>query len=126
VAGSDGIMMQMPATDMCCGQPLHETRQVAILQRPQDQMPVIRHEAIAQNADKNFGLSFCQDFFERGIVSVISENRIPTISTVDYVKDHSPRRLACCSWHADDDIPRKRPLSNMIWTYPRFFALLPD
>jgi hypothetical protein len=64
---------------------LHETPQVAILQRPQDQMPVIRHEAKAQNAYKDFGLSFCQDFFERGIVSVIVENPIPGISTVEYV-----------------------------------------
>ena len=47
VAGSDGMMMQIPATPMRCGQLLHETPQVTILQRPQDQMPVIRHEAIA-------------------------------------------------------------------------------
>ncbi|MEI8018462.1 MAG: hypothetical protein WCH39_09685 [Schlesneria sp.] len=51
---------------------------------------MIRHEAIAQNAHKDFGLSFCQNFFERGIVSVILENPIPGISTVEYVKDHPP------------------------------------
>ncbi len=79
---------------------------------------MIRHEAIAENAHKDFGLSFCQDFFERGIVSVIDENPIPGISTIEYVKDHSPRRLACCSWHANEDIPRKRLLSTINWTYP--------
>ena len=84
-------------------------------------MPVIRHKAITQDAYKDFGLSFCQDFLERGKVSVIVENPIPGISTVEYVKDHSPRRLACCSWHANENIPRKRPLSTFIWTYPLFF-----
>ena len=68
VVGSDGMMMQMPATPMRCGQLLHETPQVTILQRPQDQMPVIRHEAIAlKNPKKTLDkqkLCF-YDFFER-------------------------------------------------------------
>ena len=81
-------------------------------------MPVIRHEAIAQNTHKNFGLSFCQDFFERGIVSVISENPIPGIPTIESVKKHSPQRLTCCFWHTDQNIPRKLPLSTMIWPHP--------
>ena len=114
-------MMQVPVTHTRCGSPLQETPQVTILQRPQDQLPVIRHEGIAQHAHKNFGLSFCQGFFERGIVSVIGENPIMGISTVEYVKDHSPRRLACCSWYANEKISRKRPLSKIIWTYPLFF-----
>jgi hypothetical protein len=118
VAGSDGMMMQIPATPMRCGQLLHETPQVTILQRPQDQMPVIRHEAIAQNTHKNFGLSFCQVFFERGRVRNISENPIPGISTVEYVKKHSPQRLTCCSWHDSENIPRKLPFSTMIWPHP--------
>jgi hypothetical protein len=87
-------------------------------QRPQDQMPAIRHDAIALNTHKNFGLSFCQDFFERSIVSIISENPIPAISMFEYVKDHFPRRLACYSWHANKNLPRKRSSSTMIGTHP--------
>jgi len=81
-------------------------------------MPVIRHDAIAQNTHKNFGLSFCQGFLERGRVSVISKNSISGIPTVEYVKRHSPQRLTCCFWHTDVNIPRKLPLSTMIWPHP--------
>jgi hypothetical protein len=83
-------------------------------------MPVIWHEAIGQNAHKNFGMSFCQDLFEPGIVSGIIENPIPGISTVEYVTDHSAQCVACCSWQ-DGNIPTERDLSIMIWTYPFFF-----
>ena len=45
-------------------------------------MSVIRRQEIAQDAHKNFGLSFCEDFLQRDIVSFVIENPIPSISTV--------------------------------------------
>ena len=85
-------------------------------------MSVIRHEAIAQHAHKHLGLSFCQDFFERGVVSVIVENPIPGIPQVEYGEDPSPRCLACYLWRVADDILSKRRPSTIIWICPLFFA----
>ena len=35
---------------------------------------------------------------------------------------HSPRRLACCSWHANENLPRKRHFWTINWPYPLVFA----
>ena len=45
------------------------------------------------------------------------ENPILGISTIEIVKDHSPPPpyFACCSWDANENLPKKRPLSAISW-----------
>ena len=81
-------------------------------------MQVIRHEAIHQNVHKDFRLSFCQDFFERGIVSVIIKNPIPGISTVQYVKDHSPGAWRALLGMPTDICPESIPFQRLFGPIP--------
>ena len=122
VAGADRMAMQVPTPHVRRRQSLHESTQVPVLQRPQHQVPMVWHQTIAENTQGNLGLCLRQDLFKGGVIRLLVKNLIAGISTIENVEDHSPRRVAWCTWHVNQN---KGPepatgTSTFNWTYPLF------
>jgi hypothetical protein len=117
MARTDRMPVQMPTTDMSCRQALHESTEVAIVKWPQDHVPVVWHQTIAENSYEDIRLRLRQDFFKCRIIRVIVKNSIAGISTVQNVADHSSRRLAYGSWHLAEIMPKstgRQPVIGLI------------
>jgi hypothetical protein len=53
VPAANALAMQMPAADVRSGQPLHKGSEVTVSSRPHKHVPVIRHDAVRQKADRH-------------------------------------------------------------------------
>ena len=62
----------MPSLGVCVRQPLHEFLHLVIGLRPEDEMPVIGHQAIRQNADWHALVCLCHDLFKCSVVFVLA------------------------------------------------------
>ena len=98
-AGPGGVMVGMPALRMGDGDPPQDFGECTILSRPEEEMPVIRHQTIGCNADRSLGVGFSQDIFEGGIVSRFlkyEESSDPTVQ--DMIREVSSSK-AWAVWH---------------------------
>ncbi len=80
-----GVMMGMPALRMGDGDPAEHLGEFAILSRPEEEMPVIGHQAIGGDADLGLGLGFGENLLERGVVSGLFKERQPSYATIQHV-----------------------------------------
>jgi len=56
---ADGPSMQMPTSNVRCGEPLHEQPQLAIVLRPEHKVPVVGHAAkLAEQSGKVNNLTY--------------------------------------------------------------------
>ena len=106
MAGSDGVPVEVPASNVGRRQSLHETPQVSIVQRPKYQVPMNRHQAIAQNPNEHLFPSHQQHLLEGRIVGVLTKDLDPRVPAVENVENHSSRSETCGAWH---DRPRTWP-----------------
>ena len=83
----------MPSANVGGGQALHESAPIAITHRPQHKMPMIEHQTITQNSNESLHLRFEQNLLKSGIVVLLAEDLIPSISTIANVKDHRLMRF---------------------------------
>jgi hypothetical protein len=83
--GSRRVVVRMPALGMGNGHPPQHFRELAILSRPEEEVPVIRHQTIGGNANPRLGLGFGQNLLKRGIVSGLLKQRKATDSAVEYM-----------------------------------------
>lgn len=60
--------MGMPALRMRHRNPSHHLRKLSIVTRPQEQMPVIRHQTICRNPYVGSLIGFAENVFKRGII----------------------------------------------------------
>jgi len=65
VPQSDVMPMLLPTADVRDRQPLHESRQVAVVLRPQQQVPMVRHQRVGAEADWRLVTSFFENSLER-------------------------------------------------------------
>src|SRR5688572_6217312 len=78
------MVMGMPALRMRQGQPMHEVRQLAVAPRPKDKMPVVGHQAVADQAHAgNMVLGFSDNALERLIVGILAEDRDAAVAAVE-------------------------------------------
>lgn len=88
---SDRLPMGMPPLRMGERQPAHESRQVTILSRPDDEMPVVRHDTVGQQSHRHAFTGLRQDPFKRAVVAFVVEQALSPIRTVQHVIDEPAR-----------------------------------
>lgn len=67
------MAVQMPTPHVRRRQSLHESTQVAILQRPQDQVPVVWHQAVTEDSEGNLNLRLRQHLFKAAKSACLSK-----------------------------------------------------
>ena len=84
--------------------PLHPTAQITVFVWPQQQMKVIGHQAVADNAHRPSRAGAIHQPQKMAIVGVRVENTRALIATIDDVVEESAYRCACRPWHGDMNI----------------------
>ncbi len=82
MANSGCAVGGMIAVGMCYGNPLHERRQIAVVFRPEQQVPVVAHNAIAANPHAGSSLTFVQNVFKSNEIARRFEYSQPAISSI--------------------------------------------
>ena len=82
--------MRMPALGMRQRQPTDEARQFAVSSRPSNKMPVVRHQAVDEQPRLKPRHSLSKYLLERFIVSVVIEDRHPSIRAIQHVINITP------------------------------------
>jgi hypothetical protein len=91
---SIAVTVAMPAAHVRGCQAVHERRQLAILARPQQQMPMTAHQAIGQEAHRHDLERGLDHALEGGEVAVV----VKEVAAVVWKKRGSwKKRGACCS-----------------------------
>jgi hypothetical protein len=99
VAGADRPVRDLPARGVRQAQVSEEPRQLAVLARPGDEVPVVAHQTPAQQAD---GVSLHgkhQHVVERLEILRCAEQRDPAVGAVQHMIDVAARGDASDSWH---------------------------
>lgn len=68
-AGPSGLVRGMPSLGVGNRDPAENFRKLTVMSGPQQQVPVIGHQAIGGDADARGGLGFGQNLFKGGVVS---------------------------------------------------------
>jgi hypothetical protein len=99
-SGAAAVVMGVPAHSMGQGQPVQKVGKFPVLTRPKNQMEVVWHEAVGQQAcgDVVFGLP--EASFKGGIVAFFVEDGGASDSAVEGVVDITAGGNARSSWHA--------------------------
>ncbi len=92
------VMVRVPTLGVRHRQPAHILRQFSILARPQNKVPMVRHEAVCQQTGAGPLLGLKQHLFERLVISFFAEDASPAHRPVqDVINDSArcyPKRLA--------------------------------
>jgi hypothetical protein len=94
------MTVRVPALRVGERQPAHEPRQVAVAVGPDQEVEVVGHQAIAEQAHPMQSHRFGQDAFEGQVVAIIVEDGEPGIGAVQGVVDQSAFCGAGWSSHA--------------------------
>jgi len=85
VPGSGGRAMSVPALHMRESYQAHEIGEVSVLLRPQNQVPVIRHQTPRKNTHGNTGLNISEDALESQVVRIFLEYGQACVGTIEDV-----------------------------------------
>ncbi len=92
---ADPTMMPVMAADVGHRNPAHEFLELPITAWPQDQMPMIGHEAPGQQVHAVSLKSFGQTVQKRLVIPGLSEDPHPPVAAVqdviDYIRDDLPK-----------------------------------
>jgi hypothetical protein len=108
-------MVSMPALRMRDGNPPQHLGEFSIMPRPEEEMPMIWHQAIGGDADAGLGLGFGENLLKGGVISRLVEERQPSHATVQDVIGKVSSSKARAAWHADlppktcDPVKEKTP-----------------
>ncbi len=98
--GTAAVVVRMPTHGMGQGQPVEEIREFAVLMRPENEVEVVGHEAVGQQAHRHLVLGLAQDTLEGGVVAVFVENGGTSHGAVEDVVDIAASSSTWPSWHA--------------------------
>jgi len=87
--------------------PLHKRRKIAIGLRPQNQMPVVAHNAVAAKTHRKPLQPFSQNLLKRRKIVRLLEYPQPAVGTVENVIYIIPFVYAFLSWHINQYKPSK-------------------
>ena len=99
MSDADGLVGGVPAVGVRGRDPLHKRRQVAVRPRPQHQVPVVAHQAIAAQPHPEPLDPFSQHRFKRRKIRSRLENPQPTVGTVQYMVHPVAVVNSLLSWH---------------------------
>ena len=91
----------MPALRVCDGNPAQHVREVAILARPEQEIPVIGHQAISRDAYRGAVVRFRKNPLKGGIVCSFVKERKSADPTVQDVIGEVPSSKARSTRHGD-------------------------
>ena len=100
VPGAGGMTMGVPALRVGEGKPADEPRQVAVLAGPDDQMPMVGHHAMGEQAHARSLDRLLKDAFERFEVGVLVKERHAAAGSVESMIDIAAVGGAKWSGHA--------------------------
>jgi len=98
-ACSGGVVMGMPALRMRDGDPTEDFRKFPVLPGPEEEMPMIRHEAIGGNADLGLGVGLGENLFKGGVISGCLKERESSDTTIQDVIGKISGGEAWTAWH---------------------------
>jgi hypothetical protein len=84
---------------VCDGYKTHVLRQITVLAWPEEQMPMVRHQAPGKDAHLHARLGFGKYFLERKVVAVVMEEGASTVRTVKRVEYKPARSSPWRPWH---------------------------
>ena len=106
---ADAVVVLLPTGGVGDRQPLHERGQFLALFGPEHKVPVIRHQAVGENADWGFVERLAEDFLEGGVVVFVMKERLPIDASIENVERHSGRCGASVSRHVHKYIKFTKP-----------------
>ena len=80
----------MPALGVREGQPTDERRQLAVGSRPDDQVPVVRHQTVGNQPRFKPRDSLLENRLERFVITVVLENRQAGVRAIEHVINIAP------------------------------------
>src|SRR6516162_1049259 len=99
-------MVGVPALRMRQCQPVAEVRQLAIVTRPEDEVPVVRHQHVGEQADAGDVLKgFVEDALEGFVVAVLVEDLAAAITSVEDMVDIAAQGRAQGASHGGKSNP---------------------
>jgi len=114
------VAVAVPSPHVRGGQPLHEPAQFAVLSRPQQQVPVVSHQAVCQQPDRDLFQRRFQHAFEGSVVAFVVEQVAPVVAAVETVEDDATGGDSGLPRH-DQTLPRDTDSVN-ICHYPLLFS----
>lgn len=93
------LVMTMVSADMRCQEPLHPSAEVAVARRPEHQMEVVRHQAIAQNSHREPIGRGPDQFDECRVIVDLMEDLRPGIPSVEDMITVVGLRGSGSAWH---------------------------
>ena len=101
----------MPALRVRHREPAHELGQVAVFPGPEDQVPMIGHDTIPEQADGDPILSVDQNADEGVVIAWFLKDLVPRHGAIQHVVDIAASSMAKASKHAinvEDEVVAKR------------------
>lgn len=92
--------------------PLHKCRQIPILPRPQQQMPVIAHHTISANTHPSPLLPFGECLLKRLKIPLLLKYPQTPIGAVKNVIKITPKSFSLRSWHNNRSIQTQKSMST--------------
>jgi hypothetical protein len=112
MAVANRVMGGLPALGVRVRELPHERRELSVGVRPEDEMPVVGHDAPAEDANWRQGVGLDQHALERQEVLWLFEEPQAAVGTVEHVIDQSAGGIACLARHAG-----RIPASNDMFNY---------
>ena len=77
--------MTMVASHMGVERPMHPAAEVALFERPKDEVEMVGHQALRQEAHRDFDLGMGESFHEGVVVAVLKENALAIVASIENV-----------------------------------------
>ena len=85
MTGAGRAAVGMPTLGVCQRQPTDKCRQFAVVSRPNNKVPVVRHRTVGEQPRLKPRDSLFKNRLERLVVAVILEDRHPRVRTIEHV-----------------------------------------
>jgi hypothetical protein len=99
VAVPGAMAVRVPPAHVRHRQPVHEPAKVAVLARPQKQVPMIGHQAVRQQSHPRQLQHLDHRLLECGIVAFFGKHLISVVAAVEAVEHNAARGGSSTSWH---------------------------
>ena len=97
--GAGAMMMRMPALRMRDRDPAEHLGEFAIMPRPEEEMPMIGHEAIGCDANLGLSVGLSENFLKRGVVRRLLEQPESADTPIQDMIGEVPSSEARPAWH---------------------------